>query len=96
MDLEKNFRFYSDSQIAPGCITNEWVGFDHSVNLINGSMLLLTKIRQIWVLDRSMLKNSLKVVSLSTTFVGAHENFDLILDDDKEVRPIVAINGRNM
>lgn len=29
---------------------------------------------------------------LSTTFVGAHENVALISDDDKEVRPIVAVN----
>lgn len=31
--------------------------------------------------------------NLSTTFVGAHENFALISDDDKEVRPTVAVNG---
>lgn len=30
--------------------------------------------------------------NLSTAFVGAHENFALILDDDMEVRPIVAVN----
>lgn len=81
----------------------ERVGLDHSVNLINGGMLLLTKIRQIWVLDRSMLKNSLKVCGCedqhslrkktSPLGVGAHENFALISDDDKEVRPIIAVNG---
>lgn len=48
--------------------------------------------KDMWLREPEFLRED----NLSTTFAGAHENFFLILDDDKEVRPIVAVNRRKL
>lgn len=119
MDLEKkNLKFYSDSQIALGYITNDarrfYVYVANKVSRIRSfsepdqwqhvttdqnpadlgtrSFDAQELSQSMWLRGQAFLRED----NLSTTFVGTHENFALISDDDKEVRPIVAVNRTTM